>query len=173
MDNNKKVIILDTSILCVWLKVPGKETCGPDNARWTHTDVVKKIQQEIEDGTTLILPFAAIIETGNHIAQAKGDKHKIVNSFISHIEDAIEGKTPWEAFTQQTNLVENDSLKRTLGIWRDTAITGQSLGDAMIVEVAKYYAAYGATVEIFTGDAGLKAYESSTTHTPIPRRRQR
>ena len=24
----KKVLIIDTSILCVWLKVPGKETCG-------------------------------------------------------------------------------------------------------------------------------------------------
>lgn len=27
----KKVLILDTSILCVWLRVPGKVTCGPDN----------------------------------------------------------------------------------------------------------------------------------------------
>jgi hypothetical protein len=27
----KKVLIFDTSVLCVWLKVPRKETCGPDN----------------------------------------------------------------------------------------------------------------------------------------------
>lgn len=69
--------------------------------------------------------------------------------------------------------MENDAFKRTLKVWRETAITGQSLGDAMIVEVAKYYADYGATVEIFTGDAGLKAYESSTSSAPIPRRRKR
>ena len=25
----KKVLVIDTSVLCVWLKVPGKETCGP------------------------------------------------------------------------------------------------------------------------------------------------
>ena len=23
----KKVLVIDTSVLCVWLKVPGKETC--------------------------------------------------------------------------------------------------------------------------------------------------
>ena len=26
----KKVLIIDTSIMCVWLQVPGKETCGKD-----------------------------------------------------------------------------------------------------------------------------------------------
>ncbi len=25
----KKVLIIDTSILCVWLEVPGKDSCGP------------------------------------------------------------------------------------------------------------------------------------------------
>lgn len=28
----RKVLVIDTSVLCVWLKVPGKETCGPSNA---------------------------------------------------------------------------------------------------------------------------------------------
>lgn len=107
MKNNRKVIILDTSIICVWLQVPGKD-----------------------------------------------------------------GKTPWDAFTQQASLIGNDELKRTLNIWRETAITGQSLGDAMIVEVAKYYSNYGASVEIFTGDEGLKAYESMSSTRLIPRRRK-
>ncbi len=30
----KKVLILDTSILCVWLDVPGMDTCGPDDDKW-------------------------------------------------------------------------------------------------------------------------------------------
>ncbi len=172
MKNNRKVIILDTSIICVWLQVPGKETCGPDNARWTHKSVVAKIEEEIHAGSTLILPFAAIIETGNHIAQARGDRHSNVNSFIDKIEQALDWKATWDAFTQQASLIGNDELKRTLNIWRETAITGQSLGDAMIVEVAKYYLNYGATVEIFTGDEGLKAYESTSSSRPIPRRRR-
>lgn len=29
----KRVLILDTSVLCCWLQVPGKETAGPANHR--------------------------------------------------------------------------------------------------------------------------------------------
>ena len=50
-------------------------------------------------------------------------------------------------------------------------ISGQSLGDASIVDVANYYASAGFAVEIFTGDQGLKAYEPPTLPV-IPRRRR-
>ena len=169
----KKVLILDTSILCAWLRVPGKETCGPNNARWTYELVKQKIDSEIDDGTTLILPLASIIETGNHIAQAPGDKHNIVNLFVEHIEKAIDGTIPWAAFTEQSDLIGKDALKKTLSNWKETALSGQSLGDALIVEVARYYAAYGCSVEIFTGDEGLKAYEPVKPSTLVPRRKRR
>ena len=136
-----KVLILDTSILCVWLQVPGKETCGPEHKRWTYDLVKAKIDAEIEQGTTLILPLAAIIETGNHIAQAPGDKHGIVNSFADHIEKALDGKVPWAAFTKQSQLIGSEAFKETIAEWRKTALAGQSLGDAMIVAVANYYSA--------------------------------
>lgn len=168
----KKVLILDTSILCAWLRVPGKETCGPDYARWNYQSVKHKIDSEIESGTTLILPLASIIETGNHIAQANGDKHAVVNKFVAYIEDAIDGTVPWAAFTEQSRLIGDDALKRTLSIWKKTASSGQSLGDALIVEVAKYYAAYNIPVEIFTGDEGLKAYEPVKPPVFTPRRRK-
>ena len=170
-----KVLILDTSILCVWLQVPGKETCGPEHNRWTYDLVKAKIDAEIEQGTTLILPLAAIIETGNHIAQAPGDKHGIVNSFADHIEKAIDGKVPWAAFTKQSQLIGSEAFKETIAEWRKTALAGQSLGDAMIVAVANYYSRFGtcSAVEIFTGDEGLKAYEPTVqSPRPIPRRRR-
>ena len=47
-----------------------------------------------------------------------------------------------------------------------------SLGDATIKDVAYYYAQMGYSVEILTGDRGLKAYEPSVPP-EIPRRRQR
>ena len=169
----KKVLILDTSILCVWLRVPGKLTCGPDSARWTFESVSAKLDAEIADGATLILPLASIIETGNHIAQAHGDRHALVNAFVNHIESALDGRIPWAAFTEQSALLGNDALKNTLLAWRQTALTGQSLGDAMIVEVAHYYSRYNFMVEIFTGDEGLKAYEPVVDTRLIPRRRQR
>ena len=168
----RKVLILDTSLLCVWLRVPGKETCGPDHARWTYELVKEKIDSEIEAGTTLILPLASIIETGNHIAQSHGDRHEIVNSFVEHIENTLDGKSPWTAFTEQSGLIENESFKQILLTWKDTALTGQSLGDALIVAVARYYDKYNVQVEIFTGDEGLKAFEPIKPAAYIPRRRR-
>jgi hypothetical protein len=38
----RKVLILDTSILCVWLDVPGMAECGPDGDKWERTRVASK-----------------------------------------------------------------------------------------------------------------------------------
>jgi len=35
----RKVLIMDTSILCVWLGVPGMATCGPDTDKWDRPRV--------------------------------------------------------------------------------------------------------------------------------------
>ncbi len=58
------------SILCVWLDVPGMDSCGPDNDKWRKKRVQEKIEKELTDNTTFVLPLATIIETGNHISQA-------------------------------------------------------------------------------------------------------
>ena len=53
----KKVLIFDTSVLCVWLKVPGKETCGSKENRLTFDMVNAKIEEEKSQGTTFVLPI--------------------------------------------------------------------------------------------------------------------
>lgn len=73
----RKVLILDTSILCVWLEVPGMGHCGPNDDRWDGTRVTNKIRAEEKDGTTFVLPLASIIETGNHIAHAPHNRRKV------------------------------------------------------------------------------------------------
>ncbi|HYX16161.1 MAG TPA: hypothetical protein VE944_17685 [Nostoc sp.] len=65
----RKVLLIDTSLLCVWLQVPGRETAGNNEGDFERVN--QKIQAEIDTLTTLVLPLAAVIETGNHIAQAK------------------------------------------------------------------------------------------------------
>jgi hypothetical protein len=67
----RKVLIIDTSLLCVWLKVPGMESCGSDSDIWDFQRVNQKIQAEITQSTILVLPLAVVVETGNHIAQAR------------------------------------------------------------------------------------------------------
>ena len=77
----------------------------------------------------------------------------------------------WAAFTEQSELWKKDNLKVLAERWKENVISGQSLGDASIVDVANYYASAEFEVEIFTGDQGLKAYEPSTVLVK-PRRRQ-
>lgn len=173
-NNRKKVLILDTSVLCVFLQIPGKETCGIGNDVLTYEKVSVKINQAIkENRTTFILPLASIIETGNHITHANGDKHQLVSSFIKIIYDSIDEKKPWAAFTKQNDLWTEEKIKPILENWKRTSVTGQPLGDALIVSVAAYYFEAGYEVEIFTGDTGLKAYEPKREEVyPLPRRRR-
>lgn len=169
----KKVVIIDTSILCAWLKVPGKETCGTGSNKWDHERAQRKIDQEIADGSLLVMPVTTVVESGNHIAQSHGDRHALVNKFADHIENALAGSSPWTEFGQQSQLLSGEGMHKMLEKWRGTAVAGQSLGDALIVETAEFYCGIGAKVEILTGDAGLKAYEPKTRPTRTPRRRQR
>ena len=48
----RKVLVIDTSVLYVWLKVSGKETCGPSNALVTYEKVSEKIEEEKKKGET-------------------------------------------------------------------------------------------------------------------------
>ena len=170
----KKVLIIDTSILCVWLQVKDMETCGPDNDRWTYKRVCQKITEEMEKSTTFILPMATLIETGNHIAHAHGDRYVMASHLTDIVEKAAHNDTPWATFTEQHGLWNNDGLTTLVLRWKDTAASGQSLGDASIVDIANYYEEIGYEVEILTGNKGLKAYQPQAKATMrIPRRKQK
>lgn len=170
----EKVLILDTSILCIWLKVPGKDTCGSGENVLTHDIVSDKINKEIENNTTFIIPVSSIIETGNHIAQSSGDRYNVAKKLVDIIHKSADAESPWATFTQQSSLWTSDALKLLANKWQETVVSGQSLGDASIVDVANYYHNLGRDVEIYTGDGGLKAYEPQHhDDIMVPRRRSR
>lgn len=166
----RKVLVIDTSVLCVWLKVPGKETCGSSHALITYEMVSKKIDEEKKLGTTFILPLATIIETGNHIAHSSGDRKVLGDEFAQIMIASADETSPWAAFTEQSSLWNPENLKKLAEKWKETVISGQALGDASIVEVVNYYTDLGYEVEIFTGDEGLKAFEPTVE---VPRRRRK
>lgn len=167
-----KVLVIDTSILCLWLGVPDMDgPCGPEDDKWDRDRVNEKIAIEEREGTLFVLPLAVIIETGNHITHAKGDVFPYVNSFADFIEKTADGETPWAAFTQQNGLWDCNGLKVLANHWRTTASSRLSLGDVSIIEVAEFYAQLGKDVEILCADSGLKAYEPSKSIYK-PRRRR-
>lgn len=167
----KRVLIFDTSVLCCLLAVPGKETAGPDNDRWDKKRISNLVEAETKKASTFVLPLATLVETGNHIAQASHFRFELATDFAVHLRAAAEGKTPWAAFTEQSLLWEPDNLRQLADTWPPLAAQHISIGDATIKDVAEYYASAGFTVEIITGDKGLKSYEP-ISKPPVPRRRK-
>lgn len=164
---------MDTSILCVWLGVRWMDDCGRSGNKWTYDDVNTKIELEIDEGTTFVLPLASIIETGNHIAQLKsGPRKPYADKLIDLIVQSADNTSPWAAFTEQSGLWNAENLKNLAATWGINVESGHSLGDASIVNVANYYYELGFEVEIFTGDYGLKAYEPIVQPSMKPRRRK-
>lgn len=167
----KSVVVIDTSILCVWLKVPGLETCGPDNDRWDFVRVDQDIQRHITAGSALILPLTTIIETGNHISQATGDRLSLAKELGDIMSKAADAESPWAAFSEQADRWAPENLKKLAREWPPLASQKLSIGDATIKEVADYYAAMGCHVVLLTGDQQLAAHQPPPP-TRIPRRRK-
>lgn len=166
----RKVLIIDTSILCIWLEVPGMDTCGADHDRWDKQRVDEKIQLEMQAETTFVLPLASIIETGNHIAQAIHSRYERAQALAEIMRKSADNQTPWAAFSEQSSLWSGEKLKLLADSWPTLAAKKLSLGDVTIKDVAEYYAQMSYQVEILTGDQGLKAYELAAP-VEIPRRR--
>ncbi len=167
----RKVLLLDTSILCVWLQIPGKETCGPRHDLWNQTRVAYKIQEEIDSNTAFVLPLAAIIETGNHICQMHGNPYPYARKLGELIRKVADEDSPWAAFQDQTQLWTPEMLHKLAENWPEKAKEGLSLADLTISGIAEHYARSGLHVELFTGDQGLKAYEPAAPPL-IPRRKK-
>ncbi|MEI2769918.1 MAG: hypothetical protein V9G98_04000 [Candidatus Competibacter sp.] len=168
---SKRVLILDTSVLCCWLQIPGKEEAGPIHDRWNHERINSLLEQERIKKSTFVLPIATLIETGNHIAQAPSHRFECAGRLATYLREAADAQSPWAAFTEQSPLWQAENLRRLADTWPRSASGGTSIGDATIKDVAEYYAKAGYSVEILTGDAGLKAHEPAAP-VAIPRRRR-
>ena len=167
----RRISIIDTSILCVWLDVPGKETCGPQSDLWDKSRVNRTINHETEQGALFVLPLAVIIETGNHIAQSS-NAWECANSLCDVVKKTLDKESPWATFTQQDALWSGEILNKLVTEWPDYAKSGLSIGDMTIKTVADFYAESGYSVQILTGDVMLKAYEP-VKGLPVPRRHKR
>lgn len=170
----RKLLIFDTSVLTVYLELPGFIIAGAGDIQKSKSDIDRKIEEEIQRGTLMILPIATIIETGNHIAHIQGDKFTYVNKFVELLLDIANNRMPWTLFSNQSGMWSPDNVKTLAQKWREHGVYSLSLGDESILDVARYYCNAGYEVEVFTGDEQL--YGFSTAITPLivePRRRRR
>lgn len=84
-----EVIFVDTSVLLNLLNVPGKNA--------DHNDLVSELKRLALAGATLVIPIAAVIEVGNHIAQLSKGHHRRECSkrFAGFLRDSLDRKAPW------------------------------------------------------------------------------
>jgi hypothetical protein len=169
----QKTIVIDTSILCVYLQIPHMETCGKAPDVWNYDDVKTLIDLEAEADSLLVLPLATIVETGNHIAQLANNRRPYAEAFSDIIRASVNDENPWTAFSAQVELWNDQNLLDLAENFVDYAERGLGIGDATIVDVAKFYAAAGHEVKILTGDGSLKGYEPAPVSNPFRRDRKK
>ena len=171
-----RILVIDTSILCVWLKVPGMEVCGPQEDQWDYKRVKEKIDEEIEQGAYLILPIATLIETGNHITHIKDGnlRRQTAEGFCEFVLKATKGDSPWTSFVEQLELWESQNLCKLIETWWKEIGNQHSMGDASIADVAQFYYGLDWNVEILSGDQLLRtSYAPQSIQAKyVPRRRK-
>lgn len=154
----KTVLVLDTSVLCVHLRVPGLETCGPSADRWDGPRVTEKLTEAERLKHTIVVPLATLVEVGNHIANAPGDRFVVAKRLAAVLRSVADDASPWAAF-DESRFWDVDALRRYADEWPELAARGLSLADVSISKVAEFYSQLGFSVEILTGDQGLKSLE--------------
>jgi len=116
--------LVDTSVFCNVLNVPLR------NDR--HAEALSELQAYLDDGVTLLLPLAAVYETGNHIAHiARGsERRRVAERFAEQVRLAIMGDAPWTP----TPLPDAAAIEAWLGEFPDQAMRGLGIGDLSIIQ---------------------------------------
>lgn len=146
------VIIVDTSIFTNVLNIPGFNQ--------NRANVMQQLEEYLaNEDINLLLPMAAIFETGNHIAQI-GDgnqRRRFGELFVEQVRAALEGEAPW----RPTQLPDNEKISEWLNEFPDNAMRGLGIGDLSIIK--EWEAASdrhpGYRVLIWSLDAHLNAYD--------------
>jgi hypothetical protein len=118
------ICLVDTSIFCNIVEVPGR--CQQ------RDDVLDGLREKIEQGWNLLLPLAAIVETGNHVAQVSdgNQRRRAAQRFVEQVRQAIRGQAPWVV----TPMPDANDWLAWLDEFPDSAMRGVSIGDLTIIK---------------------------------------
>jgi hypothetical protein len=150
-----KVTFIDTSVLCELLEVPGM--CAQ------HEDIRTEFELRDEDGERFVVPITAVIETGNHIAHAAGDRRAAAERFVRFLAAAGSAEAPFTVHRLSWDdqfLVELCEGNGTGQPFIDLANGQMGAGDvAILVERDRFQRDSAYTeVQVWTLDEGLGAY---------------
>lgn len=154
------VVFVDTSILLNLLDVPGKSS--------DKDTVVDEFRSLVAAQATLIIPIAAVVEVGNHIAQLANGRYRKdrAERFQTFLRASLDGQLPWvvsgaswdEPFLE--GLLAGEHPVPGLS---ELAQQGVGSGDASILQELNRYRSRsdlptGLPVRLWTLDTSLAAY---------------
>ena len=135
------------------LKVPGFDQ--------NHQHTKQELEAYIRDQATLLLPFATLLEAGNHIAQLSdgGQRRKYAETYQEQVRLAVDGTAPWRPIAPP----DLDAVRRWLEQFPDGCMRGLGISDVSIVEEWEQTRVRHAQtrVRIWSLDAHLSGYDRS------------
>ena len=145
------IAIVDTSIVLNVLDIPHRNQ--------NRDDILARFETEIRDGTNLLLPMAAIVETGNFIAQIDGGRvrRERAEQFVTQVRAALDGAAPWKPLAFPDKAI----LWTWLNGFPDMAMRGIGMGDLSMIELWKTQCALFPLRRVFiwSVDSDLNSYD--------------
>jgi predicted nucleic acid-binding protein len=145
------ICIIDTSVFCNILDVPRRNQ--------HHAQSLAELEAMVAAGHTLLLPLAAIYETGNHIAHS-GDgtlRRRTARVFVTQVRAAFSGEAPWTP----TLVPEPEEFIVWLDEFPDHAGRGTGMADLSIIKAWEQQCALhqARRVFIWSYDGDLQSYD--------------
>lgn len=147
------IYIVDTTVFLNILDVP----------EWNQNrnTVLADFKGRIEAGSRFQLPIAAIVETGNHIADIRirngGHRRSYAEEFRDRVGKVLDGQPPWVV----TPMPEAQKIRKWLADFPDYAMRGLGIANISIIhaweEACKYNR--GVRVTIWSLHEELAAYD--------------
>lgn len=118
------ICIVDTSVFCNILDVPGRNQ--------NRAKALEELEMFLNEEITLLLPLAAVYETGNHIAHIGdgGSRRQAAFRFVEQVRSAINGNSPWTP----TPIPDQEAMTDWLDEFPDNAMREISLADLSIIK---------------------------------------
>ncbi len=147
----RTIVLIDTSVFDEILAVPGKSQ--------DHEGTLVELGDWLDLGASLLLPIATIIETGNHIAQVKGDKltRALSEKYVDQVRLALSDESPFTA----TPSFDPDHMLTWVDEFPDFASRKIGMADLSIIQEFHRQIRLFPTrrVVIWSTDGGLTGYD--------------
>lgn len=145
------IVLIDTCVLLNILNVPGYNQ--------DRTLIDREFQKLVQQGDTLLLPMATILETGSHIADIPNGHHRRRwgEIFVEQIKETHQRNAPWSPIA----FPDLDSIIPWLDEYPDFA--ARSVGFANVTIIKDWEKVCDrhpmSRVKIWSIDGGLKGYD--------------